>query len=327
MSTATFETPVFPAIHLVLIPTSVFVFIPTFHTEKPPAWILSPPSHLPVVRAKDLYNKLKTASPALAQDFDTRHNAWKQTWFSNSNRDSPNSDTRATGPEFAALAALGPKIIPFIINNKLETDLCYKLDPQDILNSKLAAADIINMNLTRNTDVQDALDRWAELRVQRQNYSSSFHFCDGEGYWALTDMGSSIIAQAMVEYYDDKHGWWHELLHELVHGRVSGAGVFFKDALFEEWKDWFEHRDHNDAPEGADERARREYVWSRKGVVGHGTQLRENFQYLGGSLMSSEILPETSQSIARKIEEGGLPPWPNRSYTVSTGPITHQFSM
>lgn len=59
------------------------------------------------------------------------------------------------------------------------------------------------MNLTRNTDVQDALDRWAEFRVQRQNYSSSFHFCEGEGYWALTTMGSSIIAQIMLEYYDD----------------------------------------------------------------------------------------------------------------------------
>jgi len=113
------------------------------------------------------------------------------------------------------------------------------------------------MNLTRNTDVQDALDRWAEFRVQRQNYSSSFHFCEGEGYWALTTMGSSIIAQIMLEYYDDKYGWWHELLHELVHGRVSGAGVFFKDVLFEEWKNWFEHKDHKDAPEGSDERARR----------------------------------------------------------------------
>lgn len=69
-------------------------------------------------------------------------------------------------------------------------------------------------------------------------------------------MGSSIIAQVMLEYYNDKHGWWHELLHQLVHGQVSGAGVFFKDILFEEWKDWFEHKDHKDAPEGADKRAR-----------------------------------------------------------------------
>ncbi|KAI7782574.1 hypothetical protein LA080_013062 [Diaporthe eres] len=238
-----------------------------------------PPSAAAVNSARDLYNKLKTTSPALAADFDTKYDAWRKTWFSNN--DSPNSDTRATGPEFAALVALGPKIIPFVVYrltsgkdfmavvlyNKLETDICYKVDPKDILNSKvlqrhanllLAASDIIDMGLQRNTDIRDALDRWAELREQRQNYSSSFHFCDGEGYWALVAMGPSIIAQVMLEYYDDQHGWWHELLHELVHGRVSGAGVFFKDALFEEWKDWFEHKDHKDSPQGADNRARKE---------------------------------------------------------------------
>lgn len=53
-------------------------------------------------------------------------------------------------------------------------------------------------------------------------------------------MGPSIIAHVMLEYYDDQSGWWHELLHELVHGRVSGADVMFKDVLFEEWKDWFD---------------------------------------------------------------------------------------
>lgn len=73
------------------------------------------PSAAAITSAKDLYNKLKSASPALAQDFDTKYNAWKQTWFSDSNRNSPNSDTQATGPEFAALVALGPKILPFIV--------------------------------------------------------------------------------------------------------------------------------------------------------------------------------------------------------------------
>lgn len=72
-----------------------------------------PPSAAAVNSARDLYNKLKTTSPALAADFDTKYDAWKKTWFSNN--DSPNSDTRATGPEFAALVALGPKIIPFVV--------------------------------------------------------------------------------------------------------------------------------------------------------------------------------------------------------------------
>lgn len=69
-------------------------------------------------------------------------------------------------------------------------------------------------------------------------------------------MQASIVAHAMLEYYRDQHGWWHELLHELVHGKVSGADVFFKPVLFASWKDWFENKDHKDAPKGPDERAR-----------------------------------------------------------------------
>lgn len=72
-----------------------------------------PPSAAAVKSAKDLYNKLKTASPALAKDFDIKYDAWRKTWFSNN--DSPNSETRAIGPEFAALIALGPKIMPFVV--------------------------------------------------------------------------------------------------------------------------------------------------------------------------------------------------------------------
>lgn len=133
---------------------------------------------------------------------------------------------------------------------------------------QLAARDIINMSFDRSTDLKDALDAWAEFRVQRQNYSSSFHFTEGEGYWGLVDLGPSIIAPVMLEYYNDQGGWWHELLHELVHGQVSGAGVFFKSVLFESWKDWFEHKNHEDAPKGMDERAQREHGYDRLGGIG-----------------------------------------------------------
>lgn len=60
----------------------------------------------------------------------------------------------------------------------------------------------------------------------------------------------------MLEYYNDQSGWWHELLHKLVHGKTSGAGIFFKPVLFAEWKVWFEHQDHKDALKGPDVRAR-----------------------------------------------------------------------
>lgn len=72
-----------------------------------------PPSAAAVKSAKDIYNKLKTASPALAKDFNTKYDVWRKIWFSNN--DSPNLETRAIEPEFAALVALGPKIMPFVV--------------------------------------------------------------------------------------------------------------------------------------------------------------------------------------------------------------------
>lgn len=72
-----------------------------------------PPSAAAVKSASDLYNKLKAAFPVLAEDFDTKYDTWKKTWFSNN--DSPKSDTQATGLEFATLVALGRKIMPFVV--------------------------------------------------------------------------------------------------------------------------------------------------------------------------------------------------------------------
>lgn len=72
-------------------------------------------------------------------------------------------------------------------------------------------------------------------------------------------MGPGIIIHVILEYYNDQGGWNHELLHQLVHGKVSGAGVVFKHVISESWWDWFEHKDHNDAPEGPD-------AWARQGL-------------------------------------------------------------
>lgn len=111
--------------------------------------------------------------------------------------------------------------------------------------------------------MQEAVKSWAEFKTQRRHQQSSFHFTEGDGYWTLTEMGPSIVAPAMLEYYNDQDGWWHELLHELIHGHTHSSAqataCFFKDTLFESWKDWFEHKDYDDAPFGADARAQREH--------------------------------------------------------------------
>lgn len=128
-----------------------------------------------------------------------------------------------------------------------------------------AARDVITFNYERNTDLQEAVKSWAELKEERQNYSSSFQFTDGEAYWSLIRMGPSIAAQMMLEYYNDQSGWWHELLHELIHGhthsQAQATACYFKSVLFESWKDWFEHKNYSDAPYGPDARAREEQPW------------------------------------------------------------------
>ncbi|ROV94526.1 hypothetical protein VMCG_08152 [Cytospora schulzeri] len=237
------------------------------------------PDAAAVTSAEDLYTMLETTSPDLVNDFDQKYDTWKKTW---------DNDNINTGPEYNTLIALGPKIIPLIVyrltsgNDYMAVDLCmniyyrltlladnelenifYKVEvkePRDKSNYQLATNAIIRKVAWRSLEVKDALNAWAEFRLQRQNYASAGHFCEGDAYWTLTEIGPGIIAPMMLEYYNDRYGWWHELLHELlhelVHGKTSGAAVFFKPVLFAEWKDWFEHKDHKDAPEGPDARVR-----------------------------------------------------------------------
>ncbi|ROV99684.1 hypothetical protein VSDG_03026 [Cytospora chrysosperma] len=245
------------------------------------------PSSAAVASAKALYDKLNATSSGLVEDFNMKFDAWKKTWFKNNN--SPNSATRAEGHEFNALLALGPKIVPLVVYrltnpdnfmavvlyDKLETDFSYKVDPKDISNYKVlqrrtnlisTARIIVDLNLQRNVDVEDALRSWAELRERRSVFGNSNMFTDGDGYYTLTEMGPSIISHVMLEYYKDQSGWYHELLHHLVHGKVSGSGMFFKQVLFESWKDWFEHKDHKDAPEGPDARARMGHGYTKNDI-------------------------------------------------------------
>lgn len=73
-----------------------------------------PPSAAAVKSAEDLVLKLKTTFPDFVTDFDKKYDAWKKTWLRGN--DAPDSATRATWPEFAALVALGPKTVPLVVH-------------------------------------------------------------------------------------------------------------------------------------------------------------------------------------------------------------------
>lgn len=57
----------------------------------------------------------------------------------------------------------------------------------------------------------------------------------------MVKMGPSVIGHVMEKYASEPSGWWHEMLHEIVHGRKGGPGSFFKDRLYQDWKTWFEN--------------------------------------------------------------------------------------
>ena len=56
----------------------------------------------------------------------------------------------------------------------------------------------------------------------------------------MVKMGPSVIGHVMEKYANDRNGWWHEMLHEIVHGEKDGPGPLFKNSLFQDWKNWFE---------------------------------------------------------------------------------------
>lgn len=80
--------------------------------------------------------------------------------------------------------------------------------------------------------------------------SSSVAFLQDDGYWNLVEHGTGIVARLMLASYQDRSGWWHELLHKVVHGETSKSPVFFKDHLFWQWSTWFENGEWKDVPEG-----------------------------------------------------------------------------
>lgn len=54
---------------------------------------------------------------------------------------------------------------------------------------------IVDINLQRNTEVEEPLQSWAELREQRSVHGNSRMLTDGDGYWDLTE--TSGWAQAL----------------------------------------------------------------------------------------------------------------------------------
>lgn len=93
---------------------------------------------------------------------------------------------------------------------------------------------------------------WKDHQEAVHFSSHSEDHIDSEAFSTIVAMGQSVIGHAMEAYSKEPDGWWHEALHQIVHGEPSGSNTFFKDKLFGDWKKWFESgKAAEDAPKAS----------------------------------------------------------------------------
>ena len=136
------------------------------------------------------------------------------------------------------------------IDNALEKDEGVKVDPNNVLDHNVLqrhANLILDMNHQRNEAFTSKAAEWQEHQEQNALSANSTDYVSGDAYKSMVQMGPSVIGHVMDKYANEPDGWWHEMLHEIVHGKPSGAGTFFKDRLYADWKTWFENGQPHDA--------------------------------------------------------------------------------
>lgn len=217
-----------------------------------------PPADEAVVTANQLHGSLKISYGPAVSNFETLFDAWKATWNAPEMQLEPNSSTRAQGPAYDALVQLGPAVIPLVVQkltdpsnffaihlyNALEQDEEAKVDPENVLDHNVVqrhANIIVDINHTRATAFAAKADAWAQHQEDNSLSANSADYVSGDAYHSMVAMGPSVIGHALEKYAKEPSGWWHEMLHEIVHGQKGGPGSFFKDRLHRDWKNWFEN--------------------------------------------------------------------------------------
>src|SRR5712664_146165 len=96
-------------------------------------------SHLSAAQRKTLRDRRSAIPAELRQAFDTAFSAWKKTWFSGGLAISSDPHTRTVGKEFDDLIALGPAILPLVIEDLADPENFLALQLYDAIqpNEKL----------------------------------------------------------------------------------------------------------------------------------------------------------------------------------------------
>lgn len=92
-------------------------------------------SYLSAAQKQLLHKQQEEISASVRPAFDTAFSAWKGTWFSGGLAVSSDPHTRAVGREFDALIALGPLILPLLVEKLADPENFLALQLYDALQS------------------------------------------------------------------------------------------------------------------------------------------------------------------------------------------------
>ncbi len=92
-------------------------------------------SYLSPAQRRALHEERERAPAELRSAFDKAFVAWKSTWFSGGLAISSNPHTRAVGKEYDALIALGPAILPLVVEQLADSENFFALELYDALQS------------------------------------------------------------------------------------------------------------------------------------------------------------------------------------------------
>ena len=96
-------------------------------------------SYLTTAQKRALNEHRAEVSKDVNQAFDTAFAAWKESWFRGGLAINSNPQARAVGPEFDALIALGPDVLPLLIEKLADPEKFLALQLYDAMqhNEKL----------------------------------------------------------------------------------------------------------------------------------------------------------------------------------------------
>jgi hypothetical protein len=92
-------------------------------------------SYLSAPQRRALREEIERLPPDLRAALDEAFAAWKRTWFSGGLAISSDPHTRAVGREYDALIALGPRILPLVVEQLADPENFLALQLYDALQS------------------------------------------------------------------------------------------------------------------------------------------------------------------------------------------------